>query len=172
MYVHIIYIFIFGDKEQHSALFILRKVQQNSFDTALLLTCMTFFLKNVLHSHILMSKLCPKHTHGGFNWKWLNETGKIKSITWIQHQSAEQYPKPLGTDDVDSLDCEKPLIKSYLGYDKRNQYIYILGMLYEEPENERNKSTSSLQRVAYVLQNTLLQDVLKAFGFQQPELLR
>lgn len=35
MYVCIIYIFIFGDKELHAALFPLRKVQQNSFDTAL-----------------------------------------------------------------------------------------------------------------------------------------
>lgn len=67
MYVYIIYIFLLDDKELHSALFSLRKVQQNSVDTALFLTHMTFFLINVSHSHILISKLCPKHTHGGFN---------------------------------------------------------------------------------------------------------
>lgn len=52
MYVYIICIFIFGDKERRSALFTLRKVQQNSFDTALLLTCMTFFLINVTYPYL------------------------------------------------------------------------------------------------------------------------
>lgn len=42
MYVYAIYIFILDDKELHFTLFSLRKVQQNSFDTALFLACMTF----------------------------------------------------------------------------------------------------------------------------------